>query len=84
MVKNSDVNCYKNHTYCTPYHQGDKRYWTYGTQMCYERGCKCNGCEYNAFMLARGMKCQIKYAVNVLIKRGVERKRNFLDNDETD
>ena len=56
--------------------------WTQSTLDCQERGGICEGCFYNEFMKKRGLKCQIKKIMALLIRLNIKPcKENLEIND---
>ena len=75
--------CYKDWTWNDVFNHGaTNHFWTQSTFECQERGCICEGCFYNDFMTKRGLKCQIKKILALLIKLNIKPcKENIEVND---
>ena len=75
--------CYKNWSWDELLlHNSTNHFWTQSTFECQERGCVCEGCFYNDFMQKRGLKCQIKKILALLVKLDIKPcKENMEVND---
>ncbi len=56
-------------------------FWTKSTLACQKRSCICEGCFYNDFMEERGLKCQIKKIMTLLIRLDIKPCKETQEND---